>query len=241
MDLHPEDRGRRGTFEGAVAANGALFCPATPEPLLDLGPLKRGATPEEVAAHDARFAELVRFKLSALSAADEDGYQRVICPAAAGKVRCPHKAPSLDLSMEHPSVSHPPAELPRCCAQVSITVAPQVNEKTRQKHDYAGPAHRTSYARRTAAERTYASLADPSVGGIGRGWCRLFGRAKNTLMYALAVVVRNVRIVESFERREAEEARAKAIGPTHRRRRRHQRDTPAPSEQPVPEVPTAPG
>jgi hypothetical protein len=119
-----------------------------------------------------------------------------------------------------------------------------VNEKARQKHDYAGPAHRVSYARRTAAERTYASLADPSVGGIRRGWCRLFGRAKNTVMYALAVVVRNVRnvrIVESFERRKAQEARAKAIGPTRRRSRRHQRDTPAPSEQPVPEVPTAPG
>ena len=107
---------------------------------------------------------------------------------------------------------------------MSITVAPQVNEKTRQKHDYAGPAHRDSYARRTAAERTYASLADPSVGGIRRGWCRLFGRTKNTLMYALAVVVRNVRIVESFERRKAQEARARSIGPRRRRRRRHQRD-----------------
>jgi hypothetical protein len=122
---------------------------------------------------------------------------------------------------------------------VSITVAPQVNEKTRQKHDYAGPAHRASYARRTAAERTYASLADPSVGGIRRGWCRLFGRTKNTLMYALAVVVRNVRIVESFERRQAQETRAQSIGP-RKRRRRHQRDAESPAEQPVPEVPTGP-
>ena len=97
-------------------------------------------------------------------------------------------------------MSNPPSELPRCCAQERITVAPQVNEKTRQKHDYAGPAHRDSYARRTAAERTYASMADPSVGGIRRGWCRLFGRAKNALMYALAVLVRNVRILESLER-----------------------------------------
>jgi hypothetical protein len=241
MDLHPGDRGRRGTFEGAVAANGALFCPATPEALLDLGPLKRGATPDEVAAHDARFAELWRYRFPALSAPDDDGYQRVICPAAAGKVRCPHKVASLALSLDRPSVSHPPEELPRCCAQKSITVAPQVNEKTRQKHDYAGPAHRASYARRVAAERTYASLADPSVGGIRRGWSRLFGRAKNTVMYALAVVVRNVRIVESFERRKAQDARAAAISPGRRRTRRHQRDTPAPSEQPLHEVPTAPG
>ncbi len=55
MDLHPGDRGPRGTFEGAIAANGALYCPATPEALLDLGPLKRGATKEETAAHDAAF------------------------------------------------------------------------------------------------------------------------------------------------------------------------------------------
>jgi hypothetical protein len=241
MDLHPGDRGRHGTFEGAVAANGALFCPSTPESLLDLGPLKRGASEEETAAHDARFAELMRYKLSVLSAPDDDGYQRVICPAAAGKVRCAHKTASLALSYEHPSVSHPPTELPRCCAQVSITVAPQVNEKTRQKHDYAGPVHRDSYARRTAAERTYASLADPSVGGIRRGWCRLFGRAKNTLMYALAVVVRNVRILESFERRTAQEARAQSTPPARRRKRRHQPDADALTEQPVPEVPTAPG
>jgi hypothetical protein len=241
MDLHPGDRGPRGTFEGAIAANGALFCPATPQALFELGPLKRGASEEETAAHDTRFAELMRYKFCALSAPDDDGYQRVVCPAAAGKVRCPHKAASLALSFEHPSVSHPPKELPRCCAQVSITVAPQVNEKTRQKHDYAGPAHRDSYARRTGAERTYASLADPSVGGIRRGWCRLFGLTKNTLMYALAVVVRNVRIVDSFERRQEQEARARSVGPTRRRRRRHQRHTPGPSDQPVPEVPTAPG
>jgi hypothetical protein len=241
MDLHPGDRGRHGTFEGAIIANGTLFCPATPETLLDLGPLKRGATKEETAAHDARFAELMRYKFSALNAPDDDGYQRVVCPAAAGKVRCPHKAASLARSYDHPTVAHPPKEQPRCCAQVSITVSPKVNEKTRQKHDYAGPAHRDSYARRTAAERTYASLADPSVGGIRRGWCRLFGRAKNTLMYALAVVVRNVRIVESFERRQAQEAQATSIGPIRRRKRRHQGDTPAPTEQPLPEVPTAPG
>jgi hypothetical protein len=241
MDLHPGDRGRHGTFEGAVAANGALFCPATPGPLLDLGPLKRGASEEETAVHDARFAELMRYKFCALSAPDDEGYQRVICPAAAGKVRCPHKTASLALSYDHPSVTDPPTDPPRCCAQVSITVAPQVNEKTRQKHDYAGPVHRDSYARRTAAERTYASLADPSVGGIRRGWCRLFGRTKNTLMYALAVVVRNVRILESFERRKAQEGRAASMAPRRRRRRRHQSDTDAPSEQPVPEVPTAPG
>ncbi|MHB1488742.1 MAG: hypothetical protein ACYCS7_14320 [Acidimicrobiales bacterium] len=244
MDLHPADRGRRGIFEGTVLANGCLFCPATPatpSALFDVGPLRRGATTEEVAAHDARCAELAYYRFSALSAPDHDGYQRVMCPATAGKVRCPLKPASLARPLDHPSVIEPPGEPPRCCAQQSITVPPQVNEKTRQKHDYPGPMFRASYARRTAAERTYASLADPSVGGIRRGWCRLFGLAKNTLMYALGVVVRNVRIVESFERRRAQGVRRSAIGPSRRRRRRYQREVPTPEETPVAQVPTAPG
>ena len=29
-DLHPHDRGPRGTFAGAICSNGNLYCPATP-------------------------------------------------------------------------------------------------------------------------------------------------------------------------------------------------------------------
>jgi hypothetical protein len=131
MDLHPVDRGRHGTFEGAILANGGLYCPATPTALFDLGPLKRGATTEEAAAHDARFAELTRYKLSARSRPDDDGYQRVSCPAAVGKVRCPCKPASMAASFGHPSVVGPPVgEPPRCCAQQTITVPPQVAAKT---------------------------------------------------------------------------------------------------------------
>ncbi len=58
QDLHPSDRGPRGTHEGAIIANGNLYCPVTPRPLLEPGPLGRDATPAETAAHDARSAEL---------------------------------------------------------------------------------------------------------------------------------------------------------------------------------------
>ena len=39
QDLHPHDRGPKGTHEGAVIANGNLYCPAAPRALLELGPL----------------------------------------------------------------------------------------------------------------------------------------------------------------------------------------------------------
>ena len=237
MDLHPNDRGPRGTFEGAVVCNGQLYCPTTPMALLDLGPLRRGASSEQAADHDARCQELARYKFSAIAACDPDGYQRLSCPASAGKLRCSWKPASMVLRADRPSVLEPPEGGPRCCRQATITVPPQVNEKTRQAHDYPSAAHRASYGRRTAAERAYASLADPSTGGIRRGWCRLFGLAKNTLMYALAVVVRNVRIAESFEQRRAHEARHHAIRPRSRtRRRRHQTVGPEPHDPPPAKV-----
>ena len=40
QDLHPHDRGPQGTHHGAIIANGNLYCPATPAPLLELGPLR---------------------------------------------------------------------------------------------------------------------------------------------------------------------------------------------------------
>ena len=63
QDLHPSDRGPRGTHHGAIIANGSLYCPATPKPLLQLGPLPPGATGEQVTAHDTQAAELAKHKL----------------------------------------------------------------------------------------------------------------------------------------------------------------------------------
>jgi len=61
QDLHPDDRGPHGTHAGAIIANGNLYCPATPRPLLELGPLARDATPGQITAHDQQTAELARY------------------------------------------------------------------------------------------------------------------------------------------------------------------------------------
>jgi len=57
QDLHPHDRGPQGTHQGAIIANGNLYCPATPKPLPQLGPLPPGAAPEQTAARDQQTAE----------------------------------------------------------------------------------------------------------------------------------------------------------------------------------------
>jgi hypothetical protein len=73
QDLHPADRGPRGTHHGAIIANGNLYCPATPTTLLELGPLARDATPDQTAAHDQTTAETARYKLGRITTDDADG------------------------------------------------------------------------------------------------------------------------------------------------------------------------
>jgi hypothetical protein len=223
QDLHPHDRGPKGTYSGATICNGNLYCPATPEALLALGPLARDATVEQTLAHDAQTQELARYKLGAITACDADGYRRVGCPATQGKLRCPLRPTSLALSVDHPEVLSPPETPPPCCCQQTTTVAPEVHAKTAQKHDYPSKAHRKSYARRSGAERTFSTAKDPATNDINRGWCRVMGLTAVTLFVACLFVVRNDRVVLAFEARQADNEKRAAAGlplPTRRRQRR---------------------
>jgi hypothetical protein len=176
----------------------------------------------ETAAHDGRSAELARYKLGRISADDADGFHRVACPAVLGKVRCPKRTESMALSYERPEILSAPKDPPTCCTQKTLTVPPSVNAKTRQKHDYPSQAHRLSYGRRSAAERSNATVKDPASNDVARGWCRLMGLTSMTLMLTCLFVVRNQRVLASFEARVAEDQRRQAVGlaPRTRRRRR---------------------
>lgn len=222
MDLHPLDRGTKGTYQGAICHNGSLYCPSTPSALLGIEPLSRQAGPAEIAAHDRRAAELARYRLGAITSTDPDGYHRAMCPAALGKVRCPAKPASLTLPFDRPDVTAPD-DLPPCCTQSTITVTPEVNAKTAQKHPYPSAAHRRSYGRRTAVERSYSTLKDSATTDTTRGWCRLMGLAANTLLLSCAVVVRNLRVLDAFEERHLDDDRRRQAGMPVRTRRRRRR------------------
>jgi hypothetical protein len=222
QDLHPHDRGPKGTCDGAVIANGNLYCPATPRKLLELSPLPRDATSGQATAHDAKTAELARYKLGRITSDDADGYHRVACPAVTGKIRCPLRPASMRQDRDRPEVLKPPEHPQACCAQQTITVPPQVNEKTRQKHDYPSAAWRRSYARRTGAERGFSTAKDPASNTIARGWCRLMGLAPLMLFVTTLLVVRNQRILTAWHARQEENARraARGLPPKTRKRRR---------------------
>ena len=134
QDLHPSDRGPKGTHHGAIIANGNLYCPATPRLLLELGPLARDATPAQTAAHDTQTAELARYKLGRITSDDQDGYHRVMCPAVTGKIRCPLRPASMTLNRQRPEIltppGHPPAAATSRPSQCHPRPAPRPRKST---------------------------------------------------------------------------------------------------------------
>ena len=224
-DLHPHDRGPQGTFLGAIIANGNLYCPATPQPLLHLGPLAPAATTDQITAHDQQTAELARHKLGRLTADDADGYHRVTCPAAAGKLRCPLRPASMALDRSRPEILTPPQHPPACCTQQTLTIPPAVAAKTRQKHDYPSAAHRRSYARRTSAERGFSTIKDPATSNISRGWCRLMGLTPLAFWLTALHAIRNQRILTAWDARQAGNQRRAAAGLPPKTRKRWRKTT----------------
>ena len=79
-----------------------------------------------------------------------------------GKIRCPLRPASMTLDRDRPEILQPPEHPQACCTQQTITVPPDVLAKTAQKHDYPSAAWRRSYARRTGAERGFATAKDPA-------------------------------------------------------------------------------
>ena len=155
QDLHPHDRGPKGTHHGAIIANGNLYCPKTPRPLPELGPPARTASKQQAADWERETTELARYKLGRLTADDPDGYHRVQCPAAMGKIRCPLRPASMTQDRDRPEIlQHPqhPQHPQACCTQQTITVSPDVLAKTAQKRlpiRRAPPLLRPPHRRRT--------------------------------------------------------------------------------------------
>ena len=170
-------------------------------------PPRRGASPEELAAYDKKAAELASYKLGRVASEDQDGYWRAGCPAVLGKARCPLRPESLGLPYDRPSVTSPPQHPPLCCRQRTITVAPEVNAKTAQKHDWGSAAWRASYARRAASERANSTIKDPASNDTSRGWCRMMGLAPLVFFLGPLLAVRNLRALDAFEARQSEAAR----------------------------------
>jgi hypothetical protein len=242
QDLHPHDRGPRGTSQGAIVANGNLYCPATPRTLLELGPLARSATPEQAVRHDAKTAEAAPWR-TASSAASPATTKTAATGSSAppprerSAARCArHRWPwtgTAPRSSPRHSTPWPAAPSRPSPSRPACSPRPRRNTTTPPL-----PGART-YARRSGAERGFATAKDPATSTISRGWCRLTGLAPLMLFTTALLAVRNHRILAAWNARQDENGRraAKGLPPKTRRRRRK---NPAMSAAAPPRQPPSP-
>ena len=136
----------------------------------------------------------------------------------------------MTLTRDRPEILTPPGHPPACCTQKTITAGPGIAAKTRQKHDYPSAAWRTSYQRRTAAERLNSSIKDTATTSIDRGWIRLMGVTPLMLWLACLTAVRNQRILTTRHKHQQHAARLATSGqpPRTRKRRRELASTAPP-------------
>ena len=140
-----------------------------------------------------------------------------------GKIRCPLRPASMTLDRDRPEILTPPEHPQACCTQQTITIPAGVLAKTAQKHDYPSAAWRRSCARRSGAERGFATAKDPASNTISRGWCRLMSLAPLMLFTTALLAARNHRILAAWNARQDDNARraARGLPPKTRRRRRN--------------------
>jgi len=170
QDLHPHDRGPKGTHDGAIIASGNLYCPKTPRSLLDLGPLARTATREQAADHDARTGEAARYKLGRITSDDADGYHRVQCPAAMGKIRCPLRPASMTLdrtgrrSSSPRSTPRPAARSRRSPSRRASSPRPRRSTTTRRRPGAAPTPAAPEPNAASPPSRTPPATTSPAAG-----------------------------------------------------------------------------
>ncbi|WP_311210062.1 MULTISPECIES: transposase [unclassified Aeromicrobium] len=210
FDLHPNDHGAKlNVKDGCLMIDGWAHCPSTPNRLKRIArpqtfsPLKlrRNATSKEHADRDRQVADLERFNAEI---AERDQYKfekhgttssgktRFKCPARAGKLLCEGCPLSTMLPGDRPAVEPEDLEnLPRACAQETITIDPSAAPKLNQKHYWGSKAWQADYGRRSRAEGTFGFIKTEQNVST-RGWTRQVGLVKTAFNGILVVAAYNL-------------------------------------------------
>ena len=192
FDYKADQAGPDGSYRGALKVDGRLYCPSMPARLHHL-PDAHYKNRDQLDAREQLEAKRGPWRMLPLAAEDDDGFQRMQCPAQRGKVRCPLKRASLTRPMaDVPTVLDPPAAPDACCTQKTFKVPPSVNAGTRQKHPWGSTAWRTSYNRRNVVEGAAGVLKTAGGTDVKRDHIRVMGLTAHTLLMAFAVAGTNL-------------------------------------------------
>ena len=73
--------------------------------------------------------------------------------------------------------------------------------KLRQQEYWGSSAWIASYSRRSHIEGIFGNLRNPSTQNIKRGFCRVVGLVKTSLMLTFQAVAANIRLIRQWSRR----------------------------------------
>ena len=223
QDIHPNDHGVRD-FEGIKIIDGVPHCDQIPERLIDIarparfkvGLLKNKATKEDRENRERNLKELAEFTADNEErerfafvfhgnnpTVHDSGNTRWMCPGKAGKIKCAHCPLSEFYSDEVPVVENPPALVtaPKGCRQQTVSIPGPALAKLRQQEYWGSSAWIASYSRRSHIEGIFGNLRNPSTQNIKRGFCRVVGLVKTSLMLTFQAVAANIRLIRQWSRR----------------------------------------
>ena len=221
MDYRIDQLGIQANSGGALLVEGTWHCPAIPGPLIEATTDHRSAA-ITADLYAARIAARSPYRLRPKDGPDDDGYQRLSCPAAGSHPRliCPLRQSSLSPRDGRAKVPDPPADPPRVCRQTAITIAPDVGARHRQDLPFASPAWQESYATmRNTIEGLNGFIKDPAREALAQAARRrVRGITACALFTALLLMAANLRKIRAWRTRTTQHPATAA--PARARRRR---------------------
>jgi hypothetical protein len=201
MDYRADQLGIQANTQGALLVEGSWYCPALPEPLITATAGLRDHAIDRP-AYDARIAARTAYQLKRKDGPDNDGYERLSCPALGNHpgLICPLRQASLSPRDGRPKVLQPPEEPPKICRQTAITIAPGTGARYRQDLPYGTPAWHARYATlRNTIEGLNGYAKDPAHQALAQpGRRRVRGIAAQSVFTALLLTAANIRKIRTW-------------------------------------------
>lgn len=202
LELVTHQRGIRPFAGEALLLDGQLYSRFLPAGLRDLPMPPRGSPARRKRAYEKHFNLRARFRWVRHAKPDADGVTRWKCPFCAGLLRSRQLPATMRRSRTAPLVELPEGVTQCCHGTLS---APPAELPLTQKIPFGTTAWRLSMLRRQAIESVNAALQGAFI-SLARGFFRVFGLTKITVLLGFTIAAYNLDRVKSFRAKLAEAA-----------------------------------
>jgi Mg-chelatase subunit ChlD len=202
-------RGSRPFSKDALLLDGQLYSAHLPEALRNLTSPPRGASEAEKLTYEAKFNQRARWRLVRHAGPDPDGVTRWRCPFCAGLLRSRRFPRTMRISRQAPLVEVGDG-VTACCSGILSVVPAELG--LHQRIPFGTTAWRISMGRRQVVESVNAALKGAFV-DLARGFFRVFGQVKMTVLLGFTVAAYNLDRVRSFRAKQEGRAKEAVFGP----------------------------